>query len=214
MASARRGRSSLLGAFALWQLKVLVALLLLALIIASAMRPGVEWLHDRRIPRRDRRGDPLPRFPDRDRPAPLADRPARARPDREGDRHDPDLCAATSPRRRSTRTGSSTRSSLGLQHRLERLPSGAGLIHPAVTYGRTALEVARRDLLHLRDRRLLDLREGAGAGGLREPARSRASRKRLIDTWDLIDAKLGAFVRGQLRDDHVRQRRCSRSRSG
>ena len=39
------------SAFALWQLRALVALLLLAVIIASAMRPGVEWLHERRIPR-------------------------------------------------------------------------------------------------------------------------------------------------------------------
>src|SRR3954453_11153031 len=39
------------GAFALWHLKVLVALLLLAVVIASAMRPGVEWLHRHRIPR-------------------------------------------------------------------------------------------------------------------------------------------------------------------
>src|SRR5436190_10065199 len=39
------------GAFALWQLKVLVALILLAIVIASAMRPGVEWLHRKRVPR-------------------------------------------------------------------------------------------------------------------------------------------------------------------
>ena len=30
---------------------------------------------------------------------------------------------------------------VGLQHRLERLPQGTGLIHPAVTYGRQALEI-------------------------------------------------------------------------
>src|SRR5581483_11270758 len=38
-------------ALALWHLKVLVALLLLALVISSAMRPGVEWMHRHRIPR-------------------------------------------------------------------------------------------------------------------------------------------------------------------
>jgi predicted PurR-regulated permease PerM len=39
------------GAFALWHLKVLVALLLLSIIISSAMRPGIEWLNRYRVPR-------------------------------------------------------------------------------------------------------------------------------------------------------------------
>src|SRR5436190_2295853 len=39
------------GALALWHLKVLVALLLLALVISSAIRPGVEMLQRHRIPR-------------------------------------------------------------------------------------------------------------------------------------------------------------------
>jgi predicted PurR-regulated permease PerM len=39
------------GALAFWHLKVLVALLLLGVIIASAMRPGVDWLKARHIPR-------------------------------------------------------------------------------------------------------------------------------------------------------------------
>jgi len=39
------------GALAIWHLKVLVALLLLAVIIASAMRPGVDWLNARHVPR-------------------------------------------------------------------------------------------------------------------------------------------------------------------
>src|ERR671936_2512914 len=39
------------GALALWELKLLIALLLYGLAIAAAMRPGVEWLAARRIPR-------------------------------------------------------------------------------------------------------------------------------------------------------------------
>ena len=104
----------------------------------------------------------------------------------------------TSPPRPSTRTGSSTRSCSASSTGSSASRSGAGLIHPAVTYGRTALEVFVGDLLHLRGRRLLDLREGAGAGALRQPRQARGTRKRIVDTWDLIDAKLGAFVRGQL----------------
>ena len=36
----------IVGAFALWHLKILIALFLLAIVIASAMRPGIEWLHE------------------------------------------------------------------------------------------------------------------------------------------------------------------------
>src|SRR5439155_6546345 len=39
------------GALAIWHLRVLVALLLLALIIAAAMRPGIELLNRHRVPR-------------------------------------------------------------------------------------------------------------------------------------------------------------------
>src|SRR5436190_4072731 len=39
------------GLIALWKLKVLIALLFLAFIIAAAMRPSVEWLRRHRIPR-------------------------------------------------------------------------------------------------------------------------------------------------------------------
>src|SRR6266545_896108 len=38
-------------ALALWKLKVLVALLFLAFTVAAAMRPGIEWLAQRRVPR-------------------------------------------------------------------------------------------------------------------------------------------------------------------
>ena len=38
-------------ALALWKLKLIIALLFLGFTIAAAMRPAVEWLHDRRVPR-------------------------------------------------------------------------------------------------------------------------------------------------------------------
>src|SRR5919197_5244591 len=38
-------------ALALWKLKLIIALLFLGFAIAAAMRPGVEWLHDHRVPR-------------------------------------------------------------------------------------------------------------------------------------------------------------------
>lgn len=39
------------GVLALWKLKVLIALLFLAFIVAAAMRPSVEWLRRHRVPR-------------------------------------------------------------------------------------------------------------------------------------------------------------------
>src|SRR5689334_18770584 len=43
--------ATIAAALALWALKLLIALLLYGLAIAAAMRPGVEWLAARRIPR-------------------------------------------------------------------------------------------------------------------------------------------------------------------
>src|SRR4051812_17539656 len=39
------------AALALWKLKVLISLLFLGIVISAAMRPGVEWLAARRVPR-------------------------------------------------------------------------------------------------------------------------------------------------------------------
>jgi predicted PurR-regulated permease PerM len=41
----------IVGVLALWKLKVLIALLFLAFIVAAAMQPSVEWLRRRRVPR-------------------------------------------------------------------------------------------------------------------------------------------------------------------
>jgi predicted PurR-regulated permease PerM len=38
-------------ALAVWKLRVLLSLFVLGLVIAAAMRPGIEWLHERRVPR-------------------------------------------------------------------------------------------------------------------------------------------------------------------
>ena len=184
------------GALAVWHLKVLVALLLLALIISSAMRPGVEWLQRHRIPRPlgvaihyvvfllviafllwlivpralDQIGSAVGGIPTSTQDV------ARAAKHSHGIKHE---------------------ILVGLQHRLERLPQGAGLIHPAVTYGRQALEilvgifftfaVAAYWIFEKEKAQTVIL-------GLVRRKNKRVTR----DTWDLIEAKLGAFVRGQL----------------
>jgi predicted PurR-regulated permease PerM len=184
------------SALALWHLKVLIALILLALIIASAMRPGVEWLRERRVPRPagvalhylafvaaiglllwlivpralDQTEKALGTFPT------SAEDVAQAAKKSHGIKHE---------------------ILLGLQHRLERLPNGADLIHPAVTYGRTALEVLVAIFFTFAIAAYW-IFEKERAQELVVGLTRRKNKKRVIDTWDLIEAKLGAFVRGQL----------------
>jgi predicted PurR-regulated permease PerM len=185
------------SAFALWHLKVLIALLLLAIVIAAAMRPGVEWMQARRIPRSvgvlahyvglmlviglllwlivPRALDQIEAALGGTLPTSTSDVAAAAKHSH-GIKHDV---------------------LVAIQRRLERLPNGGGLIHPAVTYGKTALEVvvAIFFVFAVAAYWIFD-KERAQAVVLRLVKRT--NRKRVRDTWDLIDAKLGAFVRGQL----------------
>jgi predicted PurR-regulated permease PerM len=183
-------------ALALWHLKVLVALLLLALIISSAMRPGVEWLRRHRIPRGI--GVALhyivfllviafllwlivPRALDQVQSAigtipTSTEDVAKAAKRSHGIKHE--ILA-------------------GLQHRLERLPQGTGLIHPAVTYGRQALEILIGIFFTFAVAAYW-IFEKERAQALFLSLVKRSHRRVARDTWDLIEAKLGAFVRGQL----------------
>jgi predicted PurR-regulated permease PerM len=183
-------------ALALWHLKVLVALLLLALIIASAMRPGVEWLAERRVPRG--LGVALhylgflavigfllwlivPRALDQVQNA-IGTIPTSAQDVAQAAKHS---------------HGIKHELLIGLQHRLERLPQGGGLIHPAVTYGRTALEILVGIFFTFAVAAYW-IFEKEKAQSLILRLSKRKNRRIVRDTWDLIDAKLGAFVRGQL----------------
>jgi predicted PurR-regulated permease PerM len=85
---------------------------------------------------------------------------------------------------------------VGLEKRLKRLPSGSELVKPAAEVTKRAFEVVIGIFFTFavgaywifeRDRAI----------GLVASLLPRPKRKRLRDTWDLIDAKLGAFVRGQ-----------------
>jgi predicted PurR-regulated permease PerM len=100
------------------------------------------------------------------------------------------------PRPPATRTGSSTRfwsaSSIGSSAR-----NGTDLIHPAVTYGRTALEVlvAIFFTFTIAAYWIFDKERAQEAlAGLAKPGK----RKSIVQTWDLIEAKLGGYVRGSL----------------
>jgi predicted PurR-regulated permease PerM len=180
----------LVGLLFLWQARLVVALLLLAVIIASALRPGVDWLARRGI----RRGAGVvlhyatlvavlgvalwlvvPAVTDQVTAALAADQ-------------------LQEEARRST--GVKHEILLGIERRLAELPSGTALISPAVEYGRVAFEVVIGVFFVLASSAYW-LVERDRAVDLVCSLLPRPRRKRVRDTWDLIELRLGAFVRGQ-----------------
>jgi predicted PurR-regulated permease PerM len=184
------GLCVVLGALALWKLKLVLSLVFLGFIIAAAMRPGVDALHRRRVPRAI--GVLLhylvlvglvalflwlvvPRAVTQVQNALDAGRLHHAA------RHS---------------TGVKHEILTGLDKRLRRLPSGSKLVRPAAEVTKRAFEVLigifftfaiAAYWIFERDRAI----------DLVASLLPRPKRKRMRDTWDLIDAKLGAFVRGQ-----------------
>jgi predicted PurR-regulated permease PerM len=182
-------------ALALWELRLLVALLFLAFILAAAMRPTVDALARYRIPRPA--GVALhylfligfvvaflwavvPRAIDQineaigDLPSTRTELGEQAR-DSTGIRHD---------------------ILVGVQRRLEDLPSGEELVDPAVEVTLTVFEIALGILFVLASAAYWVF-ERDRAENLVCSLLPRPRRKKVRDTWNLIDAKLGAYVRGQ-----------------
>ena len=184
-----------IGAVVLWRLRVLIAILFLAFIIAAAMRPGVDGLRRRGVPR----GAGIavhyvgliglitgflwivvPRALDQIQAA-LGDL-------RTGDGGLNDAARES--------TGLKHDILMGLQDRLEELPSTGQLVEPAAELTFRAFEVGLGIFFTL----------AAAAYWIFERERAvdlvtsfveRPRRKKIRDTWDLIDLKLGAYVRGQ-----------------
>lgn len=185
------------AAVVIWKIRAVVALVFLGFIVASAMRPGVEWLHRRgRVPR----GLGVlvhyvlllallalflwlvvPRAVDQVHQA-IGSVPTSTSALHEKAVH-----------------------SHGIKHeilnalykRLKRLPSGASLLHPAITVTKTVFEIligifftfaVGAYWIFERDRTI----------ALVQSLVSRRHRRVVRDTWVLIDHKLGAFVRGEL----------------
>jgi predicted PurR-regulated permease PerM len=182
-------------ALAVWELRLVVALLFLAFILAAAMRPTVERLARAGIPRAAGIGfhylvfvglvagflwAVVPRAVDQvdeavgDLPQTRSDLGEEAR-ESTGIRHD---------------------ILVGLQERLEDLPSGESLVDPAVEVTLTVFEVALGIFFTLACAAYW-IYERDRAENLVCSLLPRPKRKKVRDTWALIDAKLGAYVRGQ-----------------
>jgi predicted PurR-regulated permease PerM len=179
-------------ALALWKLKILIALLFLAFIIAAAMRPGVDTLRRRGVPR----GvgimlhylglaalvglllwQAVPQAIDQ-----IEEEVPTSRAEVET--------------QKETSTGIKHDILVAIDRRLENLPSGEELIDPAIEATRLTFEIFVGIFFVLacaaywifeRDRAL----------SLITSLLPRNRRRIVRDTWDLIDMKLGAYVRGQ-----------------
>ena len=186
----------IVAALALWELRVVIALLFLGLVIASAMRPSVEWLHRRaRVPR----GigviihylgflAAIAFFLYLVVPAAITQ---------------VDHAIGQVPTSRSQLHTAAVHSH-GIRHeiltavdkRLRQLPSGGSLLHPAVTVTRTLFEILV-GILFMFAVGAYWIFERDGAIALVQSLVPRRHRRVTRDTWVLIDKKLGAFVRGQ-----------------
>jgi predicted PurR-regulated permease PerM len=180
------------AALVVWKIRVVVALLFLGVIVAAAMRPGIDWLHSRaRIPR----GLgvlvhylillglvglvlwlAVPRAIDQVQQATSADALHQQVKHSSGIKHD--LLN-------------------GLEKRLKRLPSGSQLVHPALEVTKTAFE-ALIGIFFVFAVGAYWIVERDRTIALVQSVSPRRHRRVIRDTWVLIDQKLGAFVRGQL----------------
>src|SRR5205809_3426310 len=185
--------ASVATAVALWKLKLVLALIFLGFILAAAMRPGIDALKRRGVPRGI--GILLQYLA-------LAGLVAL-------------LLWIVVPRavdQVQNALGGSTKAQIhreatkskGLKHevltavdkRLRKLPKAGELLHPAVQVTLKAFEVLLGILFVLATAAYW-IFEKARAVDFVASLLARPKRKKLRDTWDLIDLKLGAFVRGQ-----------------
>jgi predicted PurR-regulated permease PerM len=180
-------------ALALWKLKVLISLLFLGIVIAAAMRPGVEWLARRHVPRGV--GIALHYL------ATLAfvgvllwlavPRALQQVQEALGVKGIP-TSAKDLEQAKHHSTGIKHQALVWLQSRLQDLPSAG----QAFSLGALAMEVVVGIFFTFAVAAYwIFEREKAidAVAALVAPRR----RKTLRDTWHLIDLKLGAYVRGQ-----------------
>jgi predicted PurR-regulated permease PerM len=183
-------------ALALWKLRIVIALLFLALIISAAMRPSVGWLWRRRIPRGV---GVLAHY------AVLVGVIAVllwAVVPRAIDQVDKALGGIPTS---SSELQQETKESTGVKHEilkrvqdaLDELPAGGDLLDPALSVTFTVFEVFLAIFFTLACAAYW-IFERERAENLVLSLLPRERRRVVRDTWNLIDMKLGAYVRGQL----------------
>jgi predicted PurR-regulated permease PerM len=185
------------AALALWKIKVVIALLFLGFVIASAMRPSVEWLYRRgRIPRSvgviaHYLGllAVIGLFLYLVLPTALTqlDHAIGQVPTSSGELH----------HAVNHSSGIKHEILVAIQKRLKHLPSGTSLLHPAISITKTAFEILV-GIFFMFAVGAYWIFERDSAIGLVQSMVPRKHRRVTRDTWVLIDKKLGAFVRGQL----------------
>jgi predicted PurR-regulated permease PerM len=190
VAATAAGVATVVLALALWELKVVLALILLGLTIAAAMRPGIDRLAALRIPR----------------PAGVLLHYAAILglvvlflafvvPTMS------DQVQAALHTAQTHRTGSDTglKEKLldAVQRRLNHLPSADKLVRPALSIGEQAVKVLV-GILFTFSVAAYWIFERDQTVDLITSFLPRPRRKKVRDTWTLIDQKLGAFVRGEL----------------
>lgn len=182
-------------ALALWKIRLLVALLFLAFIIAAAMRPGVDALRRRGVPRGIGIGLNYAGFfallvgflwivvP-------------RARNQVTSALQDLPNSRSELAEEASASTGLRRDVLEGVQERLEELPSATELVDPALELGFLGFEILIGIFFVLASAAYWTF-ERDRAIDLVCSLIPRPRRKKVRDTWNLIDLKLGAYVRGQ-----------------
>jgi predicted PurR-regulated permease PerM len=183
-------------ALALWKVRVLIALLFFAFIVSAAMRPGVDALRRHRIPRGVGIALHYAAL------AALVTALLWLVVPRAIDQVTEALQGVPSSReelREEARESTGLRRQLleGVQNRLEELPSGEELVDPALELGFRGFEVLIGIFFVLASAAYW-IFERERAVTLVTSLLPRPRRKKVRDTWDLIDLKLGAYVRGQL----------------
>jgi predicted PurR-regulated permease PerM len=181
-------------ALALWKLRLVLGLLFFAFIIAAAIRPGIEWLVRHHVPRAV--GLAL-HYLALVGVIALALSFAVPAALHQVDRALSPTGKAQIAHAAASSTGVKHQVLVALQKRLKQLPKRADLVKPATQAGITAFEIligvfftfaAAAYWIFERDKAI----------DLVTSLFPRPKRKLIRDTWDLIDAKLGAFVRGQV----------------
>jgi predicted PurR-regulated permease PerM len=184
------------AAFALWELRLLLFLFFLGVTWAAAMRPGVDWLNRCGVPRA---AGVLLHFAAVAGVVAILLWLAVPRAIAQLDDAVGDIPTSSSGLRDAAAASNGVKHDLllALATRLRDLPSGAALVHPAITITTQALRVLAGLLFALATAAYWSLERDRAERAvlyLLAPERRRA----VHDTWNLIDLKLGAFVRGQL----------------